>query len=70
MSLEKFAKHKMNKELLSKINGGGQGSVTCGNGDTLTAAAESLDSVARGGKRFCRDRGGVVSASYQEDAIQ
>lgn len=65
MSLEKFAKHKMDKESLSKINGGGTGSVTCGDGTTLTANAESVGSVARGGERFCRDRGGVSEASYE-----
>ncbi|OJJ14371.1 hypothetical protein BKI52_43620 [marine bacterium AO1-C] len=70
MSLQNFAKHKINKESMSKITGGGTGTVVCGNGDSLTANAESVDSVARGGARFCRDRGGIAFASYTEDAIQ
>jgi len=67
MSLKSFAKHKIDKTSLSKINGGGYGTVRCKNGETFSANAASEDSVEQGGARWCRDRGGVEWSLYIGD---
>ncbi|MBA6155643.1 hypothetical protein H3Z83_03785 [Tenacibaculum sp. S7007] len=46
------------------INGGGYGKVTCADGSSFSATAESMDSVVTGGDRWCRDRGGASNYLY------
>lgn len=60
MYLKNFSKYRIDKKLLSKINGSsGYGFVTCGNGESFDATAESESSVISGGDRWCKGKGGV-----------
>ena len=68
MILENFKKYRIDKKLLSKMNGAGYGSVTCNNGDTFDATASSADSVESGADVYCRHRGGVANSWYMGDA--
>ncbi len=46
------------------INGGGEGMVTCADGATFSASAESMDSVVSGGNRWCEAHGHGSAKHY------
>ena len=59
----------LNKKEQQSINGGrgavsGTGTVTCKDGATFSATAESMDSVVEGGNRWCEDHGHGGGGSY------
>lgn len=59
----------IDKKSLSKINGGdGYGFVTCENGDSFQATAESEESVIVGGDRWCQGKGGVSTYDFIDNA--
>ena len=57
MSLQHLAKYQLTKEEQLEIRGNGEGTVVCADGATFSASASSMDSVRRGGERWCQDHG-------------
>ena len=56
----------LNKKEQQLINGGkaGYGTVTCEDGTTFSASAQSMDSVIQGGNRWCQDHGHGGASNY------
>ncbi|WGH76798.1 hypothetical protein P8625_06535 [Tenacibaculum tangerinum] len=55
----------LNKNEQRLINGGsGYGTVTCEDGATFSASAESMDSVVSSGNRWCEDHGHGGGSTY------
>ncbi len=62
-----FSEYRIDRKSLSKIQGSGSGTVTCADGATFSASAESMDSVIQGGDRWCRDHGGATNYFFVGD---
>jgi len=54
----------LNKTEQQSIKAGKYGKVTCEDGTTFSANAESMDSVVQGGNRWCQDHGHGNASSY------